>query len=226
MYGGAVPDDLVYSCVVGSRAYGLAGPGSDTDRRGVFLAPADAFWRLDPPPTHRDGPRAEEMQWELARCLSLGLSANPTVLEVLWSPLVETLTPVGRRLLDVRTALLSRRVADTYGRYATAQMAKLAATRERGEPVKWKQAMHMLRLLRAGAHVLRHGEVLVDVSAWREELLAVRSGAVAWDDVVAAASSLREDLGRALAETPLPAEPDRATVEEFLIDVRRASACP
>jgi predicted nucleotidyltransferase len=221
-----VTDDLVYSCVVGSRAYGLAGPGSDTDRRGVFLAPADAFWRLDPAPTHRDGPRPEELHWELARCLSLGLAANPTVLEVLWSPLVETLTPVGRRLLDVREALLSRRAADTYGRYATAQMAKLSAHLGRGEPVRWKQAMHMLRLLRAGASVLRTGQVLVDMSPWREELLAVRSGAVAWDDVVAMSDTLRRDLGRALAETPLPAEPDRATVEEFLLDVRRASACP
>jgi uncharacterized protein len=221
-----VTHDVIYSVVVGSRAYGLDGPDSDTDRRGVFLAPADAFWRLDPPSTHRDGPRPEEFQWELARCLSLGLSANPTVLEVLWSPLVETITPVGLRLLDARGALLSTRVAETYGRYADAQMAKLAAFMARGEPIRWKQAMHMVRLLRAGAHVLRTGEVLVDVSPWRDELLAVRSGAVPWDDVVAQASALRDDLGRALDETRLPAEPDRATVEEFLLDVRRTSACP
>jgi uncharacterized protein len=221
-----VTDDLVYACVVGSRAYGLAGPDSDTDRRGVFLAPADAFWRLDPAPTHRDGPVDEEMHWELARCLGLGLAANPTVLEVLWSPLVETLTPVGQRLLDVRTALLSRRCADTYGRYATAQMNKLISRVSRGEPIRWKQAMHMLRLLRAGGHVLRTGQVLVDVSPWRDQLLAVRSGEVPWDDVVAMSDELRVDLGRALAETPLPAEPDRVTVEEFLIDVRRASLGP
>jgi predicted nucleotidyltransferase len=218
-----VTQDVIYSCVVGSRAYGLAGPDSDVDRRGVFLAPATAFWRLDPAPTHRDGPRPEELHWELARCLSLALSANPTVLEVLWSPLVTHVTDVGRGLLDLRPALLSRRVADTYGRYAAAQFAKLSAARSRGGSVRWKQAMHMIRLLMAGAHVLRTGSVLVDVSAHRDELLAVRRGEVAWAEVAARADALRQDLDAALAETVLPAAPDRAVVEDFLVDVRRWS---
>jgi uncharacterized protein len=218
-----VTQDLIYCCVVGSRAYGLAGPDSDVDRRGVFLAPATAFWRLDPPPTHRDGPRPEELHWELARCLSLGLSANPTVLEVLWSPLVEVITDVGRGLLAVRESLLSGRVAETYGRYAADQFAKLSAARSRGGGVRWKQAMHMLRLLMAGAHVLRTGSVLVDVSAHRDELLAVRRGEVAWPDVAARADGLRADLSRAAAGTVLPALPDRSRVEEFLVDVRRSA---
>jgi predicted nucleotidyltransferase len=218
-----VTHDVIYSCVVGSRAYGLAGPDSDTDRRGVFVAPADAFWRLEPPPTHRDGPRAEELHWELARCLSLGLAANPTVLEVLWSPLVEELTDLGAGMLAIRPALLSRRVADTYGRYAADQFAKLAGARARTGEVRWKQAMHMLRLLMAGAHALRTGDVLVDVSDHREDLLAVRRGEVAWDDVAARADALRADLSVALADTVLPAAPDRVTVDDFLIDVRRAT---
>jgi uncharacterized protein len=218
-----VTQDVIYSCVVGSRAYGLAGPDSDVDRRGVFVAPATAFWRLDPAPTHRDGPRPEELHWELARCLSLGLSANPTVLEVLWSPLVEVITDVGRGMLAVRESLLSRRVAETYGRYAADQFAKLSSARSRTGLVRWKQAMHMLRLLMAGAHVLRTGSVLVDVSAHRDDLLAVRRGEVAWSEVAARADALRADLDAALAGTVLPVSPDRAVVEDFLVDVRRAT---
>jgi predicted nucleotidyltransferase len=218
-----VTHDVIYACVVGSRAYGLAGPDSDTDRRGVFLAPAEAFWRLGPVPTHRDGPRAEELHWELARCLSLALAANPTVLEVLWSPLVTAVTDVGRGLLSVRDSLLSRRVAETYGRYATDQFAKLSAARARTGDVRWKQAMHMLRLLTAGAHVLRTGSVLVDVSAHRDELLAVRRGEVPWEQVAARADDLRTDLARAAAGTALPSAPDRSRVDDFLVDVRRSS---
>jgi len=220
-----VPDDVVYACVVGSRAYGLAGPDSDTDRRSVFLAPTPAFWRLDKPATHRAGPRPEEFSWELERCVVLALQANPTVLEVLWSPLVERITDVGRELLALRPALLSRRVGETYGRYAADQLGRLDAVRRRTGEVRWKQAMHMLRLLLAGAHVLRTGQVLVDVSAYRDELLAVRRGEVPWDDVAAQAQRRRAELAEALAATALPAAPRREVAEEFLVRVRRNGAC-
>ena len=38
---GLVVSHTVYTCVVGSRAYGLAGPDSDVDRRGVYHAPTE-----------------------------------------------------------------------------------------------------------------------------------------------------------------------------------------
>ncbi|WP_246063967.1 nucleotidyltransferase domain-containing protein [Nonomuraea longispora] len=108
-------DDLILSVVMGSRAYGLETESSDTDRRGVFVAPTAAFWRLDKPPTHRDGPLPEQFSWEVERFCRLALDANPTVLECLWSPIVEVITPAGRRLRELRTAFLSRRAQRTFG---------------------------------------------------------------------------------------------------------------
>src|SRR6185436_13148100 len=189
-----VDEHTAYSCVVGSRAYGLDGPDSDVDRRGVFVAPTPLFWGLDRPPTHVDGPAQEQFSWEVGRCCELALAANPTVLECLWSPLVERITPVGRELLAVRGAFLSARLAETYGGYAQDQLTRLDAARRRTGEIRWKQAMHMLRLLMAGAHVLRHGEVLVDVSAHRDRLLAVRRGEVSWPEVQEQAAELRADL--------------------------------
>jgi predicted nucleotidyltransferase len=61
----------VLAVVVGSRAYGLDGPGSDVDRRGVYAAPTRAFWRLDKPPTHLDGPADEQFSWEFERFCTL-----------------------------------------------------------------------------------------------------------------------------------------------------------
>lgn len=210
----------ILAVVVGSRAYGLAGPGSDHDRRGVFAAPTRAFWRLDKPPTHLDGPLDEQFSWEIERFCTLALQANPTVLEVLWSPLVERITPDGEELIAVRSAFLSAKVAESYGGYARDQLNRVAARRERTGETNFKQAMHMIRLLLAGAHVLRTGQILVDVSGRREQLLAIRRGEVPWPELTAWTDELLADLASATAATALPADPDRETIDQLLARVR------
>ncbi|MEU4689289.1 nucleotidyltransferase domain-containing protein [Actinoplanes sp. NPDC023714] len=211
---------LALSVVVGSRAYGLSGPGSDHDRRGVFVAPTRSFWSLDKPPTHFDGPRDEEFNWEVERFCALAAQANPTVLEVLWSPLVETITPDGAALRGARQAFLSRRVAETYGSYARDQLKKVDARRARTGETNHKQAMHMIRLLMAGAHVLRTGEVLVDVTPLRDRLLAVKRGDVPWPEVTAWSADLQADLAAAAASTALPEHPDRIRIDTLLHEIR------
>lgn len=212
------------SVVVGSRAYGLATEASDVDRRGVFVAPTPMFWGFAKPPTHLDGPEEERFSWELERFLTLALEANPTVLECLWSPLVEEITSCGEELRELRGAFLSRAAHRTFLRYAESQFRKLAGDlRNRGEP-RWKHVMHLLRLLISGRHLLEHGEPLVDMSAHRERLLAVRRGEVPWPEVEAWRRSLGQDLDAALHRSTLPPGPDRARAESFLVSVRRRSA--
>ncbi|MEV0584851.1 nucleotidyltransferase domain-containing protein [Nonomuraea sp. NPDC050310] len=208
--------DLVLSVVTGSRAYGLQTEGSDIDRRGVFVAPTAAFWRLDKPPTHLDGPLEEQFSWEVERFCVLALQANPTLLECLWSPIVEHVTPVGERLLGLRTAFLSGRARQSFLGYAQDQFRRL----DPAAP-KWKQAMHMIRLLLSGRHLVEYGEPLVRVGEDRERLLAIRRGELTWAEVDAWRAELTTGLSRAAGH--LPAEPDRAAVEAFLIEVRRAA---
>ncbi len=215
-----VEKHTILAVVVGSRAYGLEGPESDHDRRGVYAAPTRDFWRLDKPPTHLDGPAEEQFSWEIERFCTLALQANPTVLEVLWSPVTEQITPDGEQLRAMRGAFLSRRVYDTYGNYARDQLDKVASRRARTGETNHKQAMHMVRLLMAGAHVLRTGEILVDVRHLRDRLLAVRRGELDWDEVAAWAATLLADLDQAAAETRLPERPDRERVDQLLHDVR------
>ncbi|MFP8964179.1 DNA polymerase beta superfamily protein [Streptomyces nanhaiensis] len=217
-----VRDHTVFSCVMGSRAFGLATEDSDTDRRGVYAAPTPLFWRLDKPPTHVEGPRPEEFSWELERFCALGLASNPGILECLHSPLVERLDDTGRELLALRGAFLSRHAHRTFTGYAEGQHRRLRArVRGRGE-IRWKQAMHLMRLLLSCRDLLRTGELVLDAGPYREGLLAVRRGEVAWAEVEARLARLREEADGAASATPLPAEPDRARVEDFLVRVRRA----
>ncbi|NUS04482.1 MAG: nucleotidyltransferase [Nonomuraea sp.] len=207
-------EDLILSVVAGSRAYGLDTEESDTDRRGVFVAPTADFWRLTKPPTHRDGPLPEQFSWEVERFCVLALEANPTILECLWSPIVEVVTPAGRRLRELRGAFVSLRARQTFAGYADDQFRRL----DPAAP-KWKQAMHMVRLLLSGLHLVRHGEPLVRVGEHRERLLAIRRGELPWAEV----DAWRAELAAELARTPavLPERPDRDRVEDFLIGVRK-----
>ncbi|MEV6754111.1 nucleotidyltransferase domain-containing protein [Streptomyces sp. NPDC051214] len=219
-----VRDHTVYACVMGSRAFGLATDGSDTDRRGVFLAPTPLFWRFEKPPTHVDGPAPEQFSWELERFCELALRANPNVLECLHSPLVEQLTETGRELLALRDAFLSRQAHATFAGYALGQHKKLEAdVRLHGAP-RWKYAMHLLRLLTSCRDLLRTGRLTIDVGDEREPLLAVKRGEVSWAEVESRMRRLAAEADSAATRTPLPAEPDRERVADFLFRARRASA--
>ncbi|MGW2477805.1 nucleotidyltransferase domain-containing protein [Streptomyces sp. NPDC001665] len=214
----------VYSCVMGSRAFGLATETSDTDRRGVFLAPTPLFWRFEKPPTHIEGPADEQFSWELERFCELALRANPNVLECLHSPLVDHVDDTGRELLALRGAFLSRRAHDSFVRYALAQRRKLEAdVRQYGAP-RWKHAMHLLRLLASCRNLLRTGELAIEVGEAREALLAVKRGEVPWPEVERRMTRLATENDEAAATSPLPSEPDRARIEDFLVRTRRASA--
>ncbi|MEU0601705.1 nucleotidyltransferase domain-containing protein [Streptomyces sp. NPDC006393] len=219
-----VRDHTIFACVMGSRAFGLATDGSDTDRRGVFVAPTELFWRFDKPPTHVDGPLPEQFSWELERFCELALRGNPNILECLHSPLVEYADDTGRELLALRRAFLSRQVHATFTGYALGQRRKLDADlRTHGAP-RWKHAMHLLRLLTSARDLLRTGEFRIDVGEQREPLLAVKRGEVSWAEVEAWMARLGAEADEALEHSPLPPEPDHARVSDFLFRVRRTSA--
>ncbi|MET9363880.1 nucleotidyltransferase domain-containing protein [Streptomyces sp. NPDC006632] len=219
-----VAGHTVYSCVMGSRAFGLATEDSDTDVRGIYLAPTPLFWHFEKPPTHVEGPADEQFSWELERFCELALRANPNILECLHSPLVEYADDTGRELLSLREAFLSRQAHRTFARYALGQRKKLDAdVRHHGAP-RWKHAMHLLRLLMSCRDLLRTGVLTIDAGSERERLLAVKRGEVPWPEVESWMATLATQSDDAATRTPLPSGPDRARVADFLFRVRRESA--
>lgn len=215
-----VRERTVLSVVVGSRAFGLDVDGSDTDVRSVFLAPTASLWSLTKPPTHVDGPEPERFSWELERFCELALRTNPNLVEVLHSPLVLEAAPVGQELLALRSAFLSRQAHATYSGYVKRQFEKLASD-ARGDGVRWKRVMHLLRLLLSGESLLRTGVPMVDVGAHRELLLAVRRGEIAFTEVQQLRLRLHSQMDAALSDSPLPDQTDYARVDAWLVDVRR-----
>lgn len=212
---------VIYRCVVGSRAYGLDNEGSDTDRRGIYLAPADLQWSLFGAPEQFEDNAAQSCYWELQKFLAMALKANPNILECLYSPLIEKKTRLAEELLAIRDGFLSQMIFQTFNGYAMSQFKKIEQDhRTRGE-IRWKHAMHLLRLLLSGAAALREGRVPVRVEVHRDRLLAVKAGAVPWVEVDAWRHALHRDFEQALVETRLPERPDYETANRFLIKARR-----
>lgn len=214
---------IIYRCVIGSRAYGLDGPGSDVDRRGLYLPPAELHWSLHGVPEQLENAASQECYWEIQKFISLALRANPNVLECLYTPLVEHATPLAQELLAMRACFLSKLAYQTFNGYVLSQFKKLEQdVRAHGE-VRWKHVMHMIRLLLAGIGLLREGVLPVEVGPHRDRLLAIREGLLAWEEVETWRHELHRALDEAYQRTSLPERPDYDAANRLLLKARRSA---
>jgi uncharacterized protein len=145
------------------------------------------------------------------------------VLECLYTPLVEHVTPLAQELLDMRARFLSKLAYQTFNGYVLSQFKKLEQDLRAKGALKWKHVMHMIRLLLSGIGLLRDGAVPVDVGPHRDRLLAIRAGAVAWDEVEGWRHQLHGALDDAYRATRLPDRPDYDAANRFLIKARRSA---
>ncbi len=214
-------DRIIYRCVIGSRAYGLEDDKSDTDRRGIYLPPAELHWSLYGVPEQLENEQTQEAYWEIQKFIVLALKANPNVLECLYSPIVEYATPLAEELLAMREAFLSKLVFQTYSGYVASQFKKMQTDIRNQGRVKWKHVMHLIRLLISGIDVLRDRKVTVEVGEAREQLLAIKRGEVTFADADAWRKRLQVDFEKAFQETTLPDRPDYEQANDFLIRARK-----
>lgn len=215
---------VVLRVLVGSRAYGLAREDSDADLRGVYIPSASAHWSLTKPPEQFENDEAQTVIWEIEKFLALALKGNPAILEALWSPVVLFTSDLGRGLLELRFHVLSKAVYRSFLGYAEAQFIGMSRAMDRTGSVKWRHAMHMIRLLIAGEELVRTGLLALDATPHRERLLRIRDGIEPWSAILAWKNELAASLDRSFQMTPLPESPNTAAVNAFLIKARREMA--
>lgn len=220
----------VLSGIVGSTAYGLAGPDSDVDRLAFAAAGTADLHGLHPPAGKRasrvtTGP--DVTTHEIGKAVALLLSCNPTVNELLWLDSYETRTPLGDELIGLRTSLLhAKGVRDAYLGYATQQFKRL---REHGRfpsnvaKRTAKHGRHLLRLCRQAQELHATGNLTLRVrDPWTFHEFGQRlvdqpeRGLVAAENTLTATRDALESTTSAL-----PEHPDEAAAEAWL---RRARA--
>jgi predicted nucleotidyltransferase len=83
-----------------------------------------------------------------------------------------------------------------------------------------KHGMHLLRLMRMAVEIIRDGQVNVRRKD-AEELLAVRSGLMSYDDLIAQAEKLEAESKDHYAKSSLPKKPDIKAIEELTVHLTR-----
>lgn len=122
---------VIYETVHGSRAYGLAVDGSDTDHKGAVVGPAAWYLGFQAGPEQLELTK-DHVRFEVRKLVRLAAAANPTALEILFTNPEHhlTVTAEGERLLDWRGNFLSRRVEGTFGGYALSQLGRIRTHRQ------------------------------------------------------------------------------------------------
>ncbi|MFF7637379.1 DNA polymerase beta superfamily protein [Kitasatospora sp. NPDC008050] len=220
---------ILLSAVVGSTAYGLARPGSDLDRLGVFAVATEELHGLRRPAESVVSTAPDRTWHEAAKWCRLALVCNPTAGELVWLPedLYEERTPLGAELIGLRRSFLSAgAVRSAYLGYAGQQLRKLrtrdttvAETRARAA----KHARHLVRLVEQAVGLHETGELrvrLADPERVRE--LGERIA----DRPQTAEPLLAEAEHRLNRPGVLPAAPDERPVEDWLRRVRLANLTP
>lgn len=116
--------NIIFKCVVGSQSYGTATPTSDTDIKGVYIQSIDdliTYGYCEQINTSKD-----ETYYEVRRFLTLLQTANPTVLEMLYTPEdhIITKTPEFDLILAEKEKFLTKNCRFSFGGYAVAQIKK------------------------------------------------------------------------------------------------------
>lgn len=217
--------NILLSGVVGSTAYGLAGPDSDVDRLGVYAAPTVQFHGLHPPigksaSVVRTDP--DVTLHEAGKMVLLCLGGNPTLTELLFLDKYETATDLGLELVSIRSAFLSApRIRDAYFGYATAQFKRLLdtglfASKQRARVAK--HARHMLRLLDQGYELYSTGNLTIQLSD-PQRYLEFGEQVVADPEAARPVLAAGEERFNTITSS-LPEKPDADTVEQWLHKVR------
>lgn len=114
----------IFEAIVGSQSYGTNVEGSDIDKKSVYMASIDELLGFNYQKQIENN--KDDTSYEVKRFLELLSTANPTVLELLYSPedciLLET--PQWKLIKDNRHKFLTKKCKDSFGGYAVQQIKK------------------------------------------------------------------------------------------------------
>lgn len=219
-----IPANVILEGITGSKAYGLATKDSDTDLKGVFVAPTSDILGLKTVKETIDHTDPDYSYHEVGKFIKLAMKGNPTILEMLFLTDYTKLSEEGSILVANRHKFLSNIIYKSYGRYAISQARRLNA---RGDSFSSdtkhryaKHARHCFRLLWQGRELLETGNLTVHVTPeQRKELFDI--GDLPVSQLVDRFELEFSEFDK--IESVLPDEPDKKAINVLLLNIRKAN---
>lgn len=185
--------------IAGSRAYGLHGPASDVDVKGVAIPPAAVYHGFLHKFEQADAPaelvpfladltdeeravaartKLEGSVYELRKLVRLASESNPNILDVLFcrDREVRLATPLGERLREHRHLFVTARARHTFGGYAAAQLKRIETHRRwllhppRREPLRADFGLPERTLIPADQLTAVRAAIQKQMDRWRIDL--------------------------------------------------------
>ncbi len=160
---------LIFASVVGSHAFGYATDLSDYDIHGVHLLSlnhvlglsATTHETIEIKVTHHD-PVIDIVTHDLKKFIFLLLKGNGNVLEDLYSPLIIRSSPAHEELKVLGKGCISKMCANHYKGMAYNQQRRMQLN-------DVKKLLHCYRCLLMGIHLMRSGELMMDLATLARE---------------------------------------------------------
>lgn len=166
--------NTIYLTKHGSIAYGTNTPDSDEDIRGICIPPKEYYFGFKNNFEQAQLKEPDVVIFDIKKFLKLAANANPNCLEILFVDPGDIIfvSDLGKKILDNNHLFLSKKIKHTMMGYAAHNLKKI----NKDKPIDYKDAYHLVRLIRMAKEALLTGKLNVKRHD-REELLAIRNGA-------------------------------------------------
>lgn len=212
---------IILKTLVGSRAHGLHHEDSDYDFRGVFINSTSELLSLgnkNHTVSWVEG-REDETSYELSHFLHLATKSNPSILEVLASPIQE-ITSEGEELRALFPYLWnSKDVYNAFIGYGHNQRKKFIENKDNRT---FKYSVAYIRVLLLAEELLTKGTMTVHIqgSDIKNMLLEIKAGFMNKGFVIDKAEELEARVKIAYEANPNK-ETDLDRVNDYLLKVRK-----
>lgn len=234
------PENLIHLFVGGSELHGAkVGSTDDTDIYGVYVEQPEEALGLDSREhfvwstagnERRNGPYDVDVTlYSLRKWAGMAAKGNATALHFLLAAPQEISARTWKKIQASRALFLSRTSARQFVGFADGQFKRLTGEKggKKGQRPEYicafgydtKAAMHGLRLLYECLELMKEGWITLPRPE-KQLLIDVRSGAWAFERVLAHAQRLFKEVEDAVASSPLPAKVDRAAISWLLAQVQ------